>query len=403
MKRKSLLFLVSVLAIPSLLVACNKDKGKESSGEETSQPTTSTTPQHEHSYDEFGICECGEIHETEGIEFISAGVESEHKVLAAGATSLFKLKGYKDHPISFGIAFFYDKQTFKLEWVQNGEVKKYDIKSGTFTPEVTGIYYVHAETDADKPAERECYVKYAYAVGDYHHFDEDHLCECGEAEDGYYTDLNVGAATPDFTSAIGDVHGWVIKMYKGDKYVGRSVGSWPGENLNVFYLDNKTGDLVKTGFDMNGLVQFNNGAFFVAPQTGYFYLQVKAVRATLNASFKLMVESHNYNEYGLCECGDYHGNTIAVNSPYDVTALGLNEGDTVNLRWQITGTPAQMAVGGTGLSTGHMVGLWSPKGVKLSNSGYGFTLDNPAAGYYYLIFKHPGTLVSGARVNITVS
>ena len=104
--KKSLILLASMLICP-MLAGCS---GGGESSDPTTTPTTTTTtttdptePVHVHSYDEFGICDCGDIQEKDGIKWIEVGKHINATSTSAGAVELFKLQGAPDHGFSFSL------------------------------------------------------------------------------------------------------------------------------------------------------------------------------------------------------------------------------------------------------------------------------------------------------------
>ena len=363
---------------------------------------------HTHTFDEFGICACGVIEEKVGIEFISAGVESEHKELAASTVTLFKLRGYKDHPITFGIAFRYNKDSIQLKWVENGQVKTNDIKGGSFTPEVSGIYYVHAETDSSIEGTKEAYVKYAYEVGSKHTHNENGFCECGNAQG--YTSVNIGAQTADFNSEVGDVHKFSFAMHKNHKYIAHAVSSFPGEEVEMHYFDKSTGLWADAqNVDKNGLSVFNNGAFFIAPANATYYAIVRATHKTSYAHFKFDLDesTHSYTEYGLCtECAFFNGETITVQND-DYATYDMHEmtnGEKRYVRWKVPSGKGynRMYIGGTHIATYHTLGLYNANGEKLLDVAYNRTIENPDVNSYYYIILTANSIALQADAALRV-
>ena len=128
MKFKKLIIALFAIA-PMIIGGCSKKPASSSEKE----PTSSQEPAHVHSFDEFGICSCGEIQEKEGIEFVTAGDESAHQHLGGKVAAQFKLKGYAGHGITIGIAYNFNKTTAKLKWVEGKTVKTNDIGAIIYT------------------------------------------------------------------------------------------------------------------------------------------------------------------------------------------------------------------------------------------------------------------------------
>jgi hypothetical protein len=399
MKFKKLIIALFAIA-PMIIGGCSRKPASSSEKE----PTSSQEPGHVHSFDEFGICSCGEIQEKEGIEFVTAGDESAHQHLGGKVAAQFKLKGYAGHGITIGIAYNFNKTTAKLKWVEGKTVKTNDIGAGDFTPEVTGIYYLHIETDEACTEEKECYIKYAYKVGAEHQYNDLGLCECGKT-DGYKS-MNIDALTPEFDSEVGTIHKFKYQFHKDHKYVAAGVTSFPANDVDVYYFQKNPGQWVKESFDKKGLDVFNNGAFYVAPQTGDYCLVIKATKVTTHAAFKLQIDanSHQYEEWGECPCGQFIGQTINTSEDGSQKyAVGdLAKGEKRYFRWKVTNNVYnQMYIGGDSIAVRHTIGLFDSRGVKLSTSGYNQTISSPNLvinKYYYLIVTNPDTINASATI-----
>ena len=399
MKFKKLIIALFAIA-PMIIGGCSRKPASSSEKE----PTSSQEPGHVHSFDEFGICSCGEIQEKEGIEFLTAGDESQHYNVGPQKKILFKLKGYKNHAIKFGIAYYFNAETTKLKWVEKKEVKTKDLGSGDFMCPQTGMYYVSMETDADATESTGAYVKYSYTLDSDHNSNEFGLCECGRS-DGY-TSMNIDALTPQFDSEVGTIHKFKYQFYKDHKYVAAGVTSFPANDVDVYYFQKNPGQWVKESFDKKGLDVFNNGAFYVAPQTGDYCLVVKATKVTTHAAFKLQIDanSHQYEEWGECPCGQFIGQTINTSEDGSQKyAVGdLAKGEKRYFRWKVTNNVYnQMYIGGDSIAVRHTIGLFDSRGVKLSTSGYNQTITSPNLvinKYYYLIVTNPDTINASATI-----
>ena len=86
--KKTIILLASLLAAGVLAGCSGNAEPTTTEPAPTTTPTSSTDPVHEHSFDEFGICDCGVIEEKAGIELIFPGEDCVHKHLAGSVTCL---------------------------------------------------------------------------------------------------------------------------------------------------------------------------------------------------------------------------------------------------------------------------------------------------------------------------
>lgn len=248
--KKSLILLASMLICP-LLAGC-------SGGEETSAPTTTptttattssdTTPAHTHSYDEFGICSCGDIQETEGMVWLEAGKEQHAVDNTGGKVELFKLHGAPNHKFVFSIQRFF--KIALVEWVQDGTVHKVEnpTSSTEFAPTAVLTYYVKAVVENDNDGT--VFFKYAWNETPTHTPDEKGICDCGTFV-GKTVTTTVGSAEPtrlplgylQTYTTYGDGIDWVkftitaedISFYIGGYHLAtrHTIGLWAPDGTKV--------------------------------------------------------------------------------------------------------------------------------------------------------------------------
>ena len=176
--KKSLILLASMLICP-LLAGCSGEPEPTTTepAPTTTTTTTSEEPGHTHSYDEFGVCECGDVQETAGLQWLEVGKEQHAVDSTAGKVELFKLHGAPNHKFIFSIQRFF--KIALVEWVQDGTVHKVEnpTSSTEFAPTAVLTYYVKAVVEDGNDGT--VYFKYAWNETPTHTPDEKGICDCG--------------------------------------------------------------------------------------------------------------------------------------------------------------------------------------------------------------------------------
>ena len=245
--KKSLILLASMLICP-LLAGCSGEPEPTTTepAPTTTTTTTSEEPAHTHSYDEFGICDCGDIQETEGMKWLEVGKHQNAVSTAAGAVELFKLQGAPNHSFSFSLQRYFNVKLVK--WVQDGTVHKEENPATTKVFDATAkvVYYVKAEVEAGNDGN--CYFQYSWKNGQTHTPDEKGICDCrsfvgkdlGTSEDASVRKALAYLSTYD---AYGEGIDWirfniaegVTKFYIGGNHIAtqHTQGLWAPDGTKI--------------------------------------------------------------------------------------------------------------------------------------------------------------------------
>lgn len=441
--KKSVFLFAGILAI-SMLASCSSSNSSsstsssgstattsESSGStsassgSSSSPTSTTTSQtHTHSYDEFGFCTCGDLQEVDHIQ-TRPGKDSSYFSAPGGSKVMFKVHVHKDHKLKFSL--YYDLETAaKAEYFDGTEIKKLDITLGSTGTALEfdndQVLYVQATVSGEPSKTFEPSIRTAFKEEPTHTFDDHGFCRCGSVSNGktFYR----GALEDAYASSVNMVEGETYafrfyndyshqyELYKNHKYKANSSLNQYPDKADVTYYDWDLGQWVYTAFDNNGYNVFNpSHAFFVAPQTGEFFVFIKASQTYDSRKFVLNItDGHSYTEFGECSiCHDYSGFTLTENVEHN---FDFAAHEKKYFRFTVNGSDISdhscFEIWGTKIASKHGKGLYwqnSSKTTyeKVSDSCYGLYGSGPthkwrAGNYFFILEEVDGSPITGASV-----